>query len=226
MRILFILLSVIIHGEMPATIHIRVSSMRYGHFLKNVYISTFRTTNLPNFTYKKDAGMTQAPLHDYIQVGFGTDLHRLVPGRGLRIGGADIPCEVAAVADSDGDALLHALVDAVLGASGQGDIGDHFPALAVAPGQDSAPMLAHALALAAQKGGVVVNVDCVIDLEAVKLGPWKAEIRASLARLFGIDPGRVNVKAKTAEGLGPIGAGEAIAAQAVVLLSFSGRGPA
>lgn len=168
--------------------------------------------------------MTQAPLHDYIRVGFGTDLHRLVSGHGMRIGGVTISCGFAAVADSDGDVLLHALVDAVLGASGQGDIGEHFPAAAVVPGQDSAPMLARALALAAQKGGAVVNVDCVIDLEAVKLGPWKAEIRASLARLFGIGADRINVKAKTAEGLGPIGAGEAIAAQAVVLLAFSERG--
>lgn len=170
--------------------------------------------------------MTQSPLQDYIQVGFGTDLHRLISGSGVRIGGVYIPCGFAAVADSDGDVLLHALVDAVLGASGQGDIGEHFPASAVEPGQDSTPMLAHALTLAAQKGGSVVNVDCVIDLEAVKLKQWKAEIRASLARLIGIDADRVNVKAKTAEGLGPIGAGEAIAAQAVVLLSFSGKGSA
>ncbi len=159
----------------------------------------------------------------YTQVGFGTDLHRLVQGGGIALGGVLIPCEYGVVADSDGDVLLHALVDALLGASGLGDIGDHFPASAVEPGAASSPMLRTAYALVREKGGVVANVDCVIDCETVRLGAWKAAMRQSVADLLGLDPSRVNIKAKTAEGLGPVGEGKAISAQAVALVQFTER---
>lgn len=167
--------------------------------------------------------MTEMAAGKFIRVGFGTDLHRLVPGNGLRLGGISIPCAFSPVAVSDGDALIHALVDAVLGAAGLGDIGEHFPESAVSPGQDSRPMLAYAMRLAAEKGWSAANADCVVDLEAVKLGPWKTRIRESLAGILGLAVEQVNVKAKTAEGLGPIGESRAVAAQAVVLL-VRGRG--
>lgn len=160
------------------------------------------------------------------RIGFGTDVHCLAPGSGFPLGGVRIPCDRAAIAVSDGDVLVHALVDAILGAIGMGDIGDHFPPSAVEPGQDSATMLAFAMGLAKEKGAVLVNADCVIDLEAVKLEKWKPLIRQSIADLLELEAGNVNVKAKTAEGLGPIGAGEAIAAQAIVLMAFlEGRKP-
>lgn len=156
---------------------------------------------------------------DY-RAGFGTDLHRLEPGDGLWLGGVKIPCLYLAKAHSDGDVLLHALIDALLGAAAQGDIGDHFPEKKVAKGESSARLLAKTLALLAPTGMRVVNVDCVIDLEVVRLCDWKDAIRASVANLLNLDKARINVKAKSAERLGPIGKGRAVAAQAIVLVEF------
>lgn len=154
------------------------------------------------------------------RVGFGTDLHRLVPGDGIPLGGVLVPCPFAPVARSDGDVLLHAVVDALLGAMGRGDIGERYPESKVARGESSRRFVLEVMHLLRERGGAVVNLDCVVDLERPKLGPHKDAIRASVAALLGVSPERVNVKAKTAEGMGPVGEGKAVAAQAAVLVEF------
>lgn len=154
------------------------------------------------------------------RVGFGTDLHLLIPGDGLFLGGAKVPCAHRTKAHSDGDVLLHAVIDALLGACAMGDIGEHFPASQVQEGERSTILLAKTLEMLAPTGINIINVDCVIDLEVVRLSGWKGEIRATLAGLLGIGEGRVGVKAKTAEGVGPVGEGRAVSAQAVLLAEF------
>jgi 2-C-methyl-D-erythritol 2,4-cyclodiphosphate synthase len=140
-------------------------------------------------------------------------------GRRCVLGGVEIPSDAGPVGHSDGDALLHAVTDAVLGACGAGDIGDAFP-----PGDprwagaDSRAFLAHALERAAAIGFRPVSVDTVVVAERPRLGPWKERIRDSLAAMLALPPDRVGVKAKTAEGLGAVGEGRAIEARAVVLL--------
>jgi 2-C-methyl-D-erythritol 2,4-cyclodiphosphate synthase len=154
------------------------------------------------------------------RIGFGTDLHRLKKGGGIRLGGVDIPCQFAVEAASDGDVLLHALTDALLGALALGDIGEHFPADRTAPGDDSRRFLRYALDRAARAGAKVVNADCVVELERPSLKDWKGAMRRSLAEILGLPEGRVGVKAKTAEGLGPVGEGLAVAAQAAALIEM------
>ena len=156
------------------------------------------------------------------RVGLGHDVHRLEPGGPLVLGGLEIPADVQAVGHSDGDALLHAVTDALLGAIGDGDIGDHFP-----PSDDrwkgarSATFLAEALRRVRERGLAVVNVDTVVIAQRPRLGAWKRKMQANLAALLDVPEERVGVKAKTAEGLGPIGAGDALEARAVVLLETS-----
>jgi 2-C-methyl-D-erythritol 2,4-cyclodiphosphate synthase len=123
---------------------------------------------------------------------------------------------------SDGDVLLHALVDAILGALGRGDIGEHFPPDRTAPGQDSRLFLRHALRLLEEEGARVVNADCIVYLERPSLREWKRPIKDSLAELLRTAPERVGVKAKTSEGLGPVGEGLAVAAQAAALIETRG----
>ncbi|MBI3725125.1 2-C-methyl-D-erythritol 4-phosphate cytidylyltransferase [bacterium] len=153
------------------------------------------------------------------RVGHGSDIHRLVPGRKLLLGGVSIPHERGLEGHSDGDALLHAVTDAVLGAAGLGDIGEMYSDRdARWQGADSTQLLLGALARVRAAGLDVVSVDCTIHAEAPRISPHRAAIRSSLARALSVPEGRVNVKAKTKEGLGAIGRGEAIAADAVVLL--------
>lgn len=155
-----------------------------------------------------------------LRIGLGSDLHRLKPGAGIRLGGVDIPCPVACDAVSDGDVLLHALIDALLGALGLGDIGDHFPPSAIRPGEDSRVLLHTILSLPEVRRAAIVNVDAIIDLEHPKLGPFKKKIALNVAELLAITPEQIGVKAKTAEGLGPVGEGRAVAAQVAVLLEI------
>jgi 2-C-methyl-D-erythritol 2,4-cyclodiphosphate synthase len=152
------------------------------------------------------------------RIGFGTDMHRLIAGTGIRLGGVDIPCGFACAAASDGDVLLHALTDALLGSLAMGDIGGHFPADEVIPGEDSRRFPLHVARLLAGSGARVVNIDCVVDLERPSLREWKTDIRNGIANLLSLPFERVSVKAKTAEGLGPVGQSLAISAQAVVLI--------
>ncbi len=152
------------------------------------------------------------------RVGLGTDVHKFLPGNGFHLGGVFMPCAFAVQADSDGDVVLHALVDAMLGAMALGDIGEYFPRERVAKGEASRVFVEETLTLVRAKGGEVVNVDCIVNLENIRLSPWKKAVRDKIAEIIGLDSARVNVKAKTAEGLGWVGRGEAVSAEVVVLL--------
>jgi len=159
-----------------------------------------------------------------MRVGIGYDIHRLAPGRPLRLGGLEVQADRGLVGHSDGDVVLHAVCEAMLGAAGLGDIGDHFPdddpALA---GADSAELVARTLALVREAGFAPINLDVNILAEWPRLGPRKQAIRARVAELLDLPPERVSIKARTAEGLGPVGEGLAIAAQAAILIEEVGR---
>jgi 2-C-methyl-D-erythritol 2,4-cyclodiphosphate synthase len=153
------------------------------------------------------------------RVGIGFDVHRLVRGRNLILGGLHIESNVGLEGHSDGDVLLHAVTDAILGACAMGDIGDHFSnADPRWKDANSNTFLQEAVARAEDAGFEIANLDSVIVAERPHLGAWKEAIRATLAGLLGVPVDRVNVKAKTNEGLGPVGEGRAIEAHAVVLL--------
>ncbi len=151
------------------------------------------------------------------RIGIGTDIHRLAPGRQLILGHVAIEHEVGPVGHSDGDVVLHAIIDAMAGAAGLPDIGEMFPDTDPAyKGVDSAVLLERALAALAGRGYAVVNVDVTIHLERPKLRPYKQVIRTELARLLGLAADAIGVKAKTNEGMDAVGQGEAIACMAVV----------
>jgi 2-C-methyl-D-erythritol 2,4-cyclodiphosphate synthase len=153
------------------------------------------------------------------RVGLGHDTHRLVPGDGLVIGGVTIQHDRRALGHSDADVLLHAITDALLGAAALGDIGEMFPDDDPANrGRDSGDMLraAHERVLGA--GWRIVNLDCVIFAQRPKILPHRPAIRRRIAAVLGLDEAAVWVKAKTGEGVGPIGTEEAIAAECVVLM--------
>jgi 2-C-methyl-D-erythritol 2,4-cyclodiphosphate synthase len=154
------------------------------------------------------------------RVGQGWDLHRLAAGRPLVLGGVTIPFEQGLDGHSDADVLTHAILDALLGAIADGDIGTHFPETDPAwRGAASLDLLGRALTRVRAAGWRVVNVDATVIAERPKLSPHRDAMRAALAGALGIDAVAVSVKAKTAEGLGTEGRGEAISAQAVVLLA-------
>lgn len=153
------------------------------------------------------------------RVGEGWDVHALVPGRKLVLGGIEIPHTAGLLGHSDADALLHATTDALLGAAGLGDIGSHFPDTDPRfKGADSAVLLAEALRAVTAAGWQVVNVDSTVVAQAPRLAPHREAMRQRVAQVLGLAPDCVNIKAKTAEKLGPIGQGLAIEARAVVLL--------
>ncbi len=155
-----------------------------------------------------------------MRIGQGWDTHLLVQGRRLVLGGVEIPHHKGLLGHSDADALLHAVIDALLGAAGLGDIGTLFPDTdAQHAGADSAALLMHALSQVHAAGWTVVNVDTTVVAQAPKLAAHKAAMRARLAALLQVSEAAVNIKAKTAEGLGPVGSGLSIEAQAVVLLT-------
>ncbi len=153
------------------------------------------------------------------RIGQGFDLHRLVPGRPFLLGGIELEADVGPEGHSDGDVLLHAITDALLGAAGLGDIGDWFPpGDAAYKGANSADLLATVVARLSADGWRIENVDATVLLEAPKLYPYKAQIRERVAALLGLTVDRVSLKAKTMERLGPIGQGEAVAAMTSALL--------
>jgi 2-C-methyl-D-erythritol 2,4-cyclodiphosphate synthase len=153
------------------------------------------------------------------RVGIGYDIHRLEPGNGIVIAGVHITCEYRVIAHSDGDVVLHALCDALLGAVGAGDLGEHFPDTDDAHrGRNSNEFVHAALALPALKPWRVVNMDCNIIAQAPRLGPYKADMRTHLASLLSLPQSRIGVKARTNEGLDAVGEKKAIQAQVVVLL--------
>lgn len=154
------------------------------------------------------------------RVGLGTDLHRLEPGGPLRLGGVDIPFEFHAAAHSDGDVVLHAITDALLGAAGLPDIGERFPDTDPAyKGADSVKLLADVVADIRRRGWVPVNLDVVVHAQRPKLSAHKEAVRTHIAHLLGLSTDRVAVKAKTGEGLDAVGRGEAVGCTAVVGLA-------
>ena len=159
--------------------------------------------------------MTQAT-----RVGIGFDIHRLAKGRRLILAGVEVPSEVGPKAHSDGDVVLHAVADACLGAAGLGDLGDHFPDTDPAwKDADSAHILGLALAKVKAAGWRPASADVNVFLERPKLNGLKEKMRGRLAELLGVAADAIGLKARTLEGLGPIGAGQAVAAQAVVVLT-------
>lgn len=153
------------------------------------------------------------------RTGLGWDVHRLVPGRPLILGGVAIPSELGFEGHSDADVLAHAVTDAILGAAALGDIGMHFPDSDPRwKGADSMVFLAHARALAQERGFALVNVDSTVILERPKLKDYREPIRRKLAETLGMAADRVSVKFKTAEKVGPVGEGRSGEAQAVVTL--------
>ena len=154
-----------------------------------------------------------------IRIGEGWDVHALVPGRKLILGGVEIAHTTGLLGHSDADVLLHAITDAVLGASGLGDIGRHFPDTdAQFKGANSSVLLQEAMRRVRALGWALVNVDSTIVAQAPKLAPHMAAINAGVAQALGVGLDQVNVKAKTAEKLGPVGMGQSIEARAVALL--------
>ena len=154
-----------------------------------------------------------------VRVGEGWDIHALVEGRRLILGGIDIPFAKGLLGHSDADALLHAITDALLGAAGLGDIGAHFPDTQTQfQGADSAALLSEVVNKVRALGYQIGNVDCTVIAQAPKLAPHIAAMRTRIAQVLGIDPDQINVKAKTAEKMGPVGEGRAMEARAVVLL--------
>ena len=155
-----------------------------------------------------------------MRVGLGFDIHRIASGRKLFLGGMEIDAGFGLLGHSDADVLLHALCDAMLGALALGDIGDHFPDTDPNFKDVSSRVLtAQVMQLVKDKGFGVVNLDATIFAERPKLGKLKRRIADSVAKLLEVAPDRVSIKAKTGEGMDAIGRGEAISAQAAVLLS-------
>ena len=155
--------------------------------------------------------------------GIGYASHRLVAGRPLLLGGVQIPHELGASGHSDADVLAHAVIDALLGAAGLGDIGEHFPDTDERfSGADSMGLLGEVVAMLEARGLALVNVDCTVLLEQPKLGANRSAIRSSLAEALGLEPQRVNVKASTGEGIGFVGRGEGVAALAIASVQPAG----
>jgi len=154
-----------------------------------------------------------------LRAGIGNDLHRLVTGRKLILGGVRIPFDKGPAGHSDGDVLAHAICDALLGAAALGDIGTHFPDSSPKwRGVSSLLFLRHTRGLLAQAGYAIVNVDATIGLERPKLAPHIPRITRKVAAALGLKPDQVSVKAKIGEGLDAVGRGEAIRADAVALI--------
>jgi 2-C-methyl-D-erythritol 2,4-cyclodiphosphate synthase len=160
-----------------------------------------------------------------VRVGLGHDTHRLGPGESLVLGGLAIPHDKAAIGHSDADVLLHAITDALLGAAALGDIGELFPDTDPANrGRDSAGMLVEAAARVAAAGWQVMNLDCVIFAQRPKILPHRPAMRRRIAEILDLDESAVWLKAKTGEGVGPIGEEQAIAAECVVLIEKAAPG--
>lgn len=158
-----------------------------------------------------------------IRVGEGWDVHQLVAGRKLILGGVEVPHTTGLLGHSDADVLLHAITDALFGAAGLGDIGRHFPDTdAQFRGADSAVLLGEAARRVRAAGWEVGNVDSTVIAQAPKLAPHIPAMCRRIAQVLGLAPDQVNVKAKTAEKLGPVGEGRAMEARAVVLLHRQG----
>jgi len=168
-------------------------------------------------TFRED--MRGAKEIQAFRIGEGWDIHPLVEGRKLLIGGVHVPHDRGEAGHSDGDVLWHAITDALLGAAGLGDIGSHFPPSDKAwKDADSGKLAGAAAGKVAAEGWSVGNIDCTVILERPRLGPYRDDIRDSIAAVLGLPRDVISVKAKTNEGFGEIGSGDAVEARAVVLL--------
>jgi 2-C-methyl-D-erythritol 2,4-cyclodiphosphate synthase len=157
-----------------------------------------------------------------MRIGVGYDVHQLVEGRRLFLGGIEIPFHKGLLGHSDGDVLIHAICDAVLGAINEGDIGTHFPDTDNSiKGIESTKILLHVTDLARKKGYTVVNIDAVVAAQEPKIAPIRDAMRRSIAGIIGISDDRISIKGKTTEGLGFVGRREGIEVYAVALLDKS-----
>lgn len=157
------------------------------------------------------------------RIGYGYDVHRLAPGESLVLGGVTIPSEFGTVAHSDGDVLLHAICDALLGAAALGDIGEHFPDNdAVYRGISSISLLERSVQLLAESGYSIGNIDATLVLERPKILPYKDEMRRTIAAACGVSVSRISLKATTSETLGFVGTGAGVTAHATALI-FAAR---
>jgi 2-C-methyl-D-erythritol 2,4-cyclodiphosphate synthase len=160
-----------------------------------------------------------------MRVGFGFDIHRLVSERKLVLSGVEIPYVKGLLGHSDGDVIIHAMCDALLGAAGQGDIGQHFPDTdSTFKDVPSTVLLERSYHLIKERDFTIVNIDTVIVAEEPLIAPFRERMKKTVANILNIPQDRVNIKATTMEGLGFIGAGEAISAYAVVTLQEERRG--
>ena len=161
----------------------------------------------------------QAPQRPPFRIGEGWDTHALVPGRKLILGGVEIAHTLGLLGHSDADVLLHAIIDALIGAAGLGDIGRHFPDTdARFKGADSLVLLRETGQRLHEAGWRIANIDSTVVAQAPKLAPHIAAMRERIAQALGLDVGQINVKAKTAEKIGPVGQGLSLEARAVALL--------
>lgn len=168
---------------------------------------------------RKNPHRTSAKLNRSLRIGLGNDLHRLEDGRALLLGGVQVPSQKGAVAHSDGDALIHALCDALLGAAGLGDIGQHFPDSS--PdwcGASSLTFLTRIRELLEHAGFRIVNLDATVGLERPKLAPHIPKMKENVANALGIRADQISIKAKTGEGVDAVGRWEAVRADAIALL--------
>ncbi len=157
-----------------------------------------------------------------MRVGIGYDIHRLVSGRKLILGGVTIPFDKGLIGHSDADVLVHAVCDSLLGAAGLGDIGFHFPDTdSEYKNISSLKLLARTYKMINKKGFLIENIDTTIFAEAPKLSPYRKEMEENIARTIGLESDRINVKATTTEGLGLIGKGEGVGAMSVALIEYS-----
>jgi 2-C-methyl-D-erythritol 2,4-cyclodiphosphate synthase len=182
--------------------------------------------SIDNFkiTYQEDL-FTMEKLYrkeSTLRIGQGYDVHRLVEGRSLILGGVEVPYELGLLGHSDADALLHAITDALLGASGLGDIGQHFPdSDPLYKNANSVDLLNKTYQLVKEKGFELINLDATIICQSPKLSPHISSMIAKVSETLAVDASRINIKAKTNEGLGYLGNSEAIETQAIVLLQIN-----
>ncbi len=159
-----------------------------------------------------------------MRIGIGYDVHRLVEGRKLFLGGIEIPFHKGLLGHSDGDVLIHAICDAILGAIGAGDIGVHFPDNdKTIEGIESSRILTYVVGLSRTGGFRIVNIDAVVAAQVPKIAPLRDRMRETMATLMDIDADRISIKGKTTEGLGFVGTGEGIEVHAVALLEEAGN---
>jgi 2-C-methyl-D-erythritol 2,4-cyclodiphosphate synthase len=159
-----------------------------------------------------------------MRIGHGYDIHRLISGRDLVLGGVRIPFDKGLLGHSDADVLLHAICDALLGAAGLNDIGSHFPDTdSRFKDASSIMLLKNTVGMIRDKGFEIVNIDTTIFAESPKLSPYRNAIKQRISDALNVSPERINIKATTMEGMGAIGNGEGIGAACVALIKFDGR---